>query len=489
MYFSEKSPSDKSDSNQSELEEKLTKKAKYAWDLYSDSQKTAVWSLAADYFEFLHNARTERERTQWAIDNALKRGFRAVSLGKDLSTLQPGDKIFYVNKHKNIALVVIGKRPMTKKTFLIGSHIDTPRIDLRMNPLVEDKQAGLALFKTHYYGGIKKYQWATVPLHLTGVIVKKDGTRMNVELGKDPSDPVFTIPDLLVHLSSTVQSKRTMRDVIKAEEMTVLAGGLPIDDANAKEKFKLNVLKWFFEKYGIVEDDFQSAELSLVSGITPRYIGFDKSMIGAAGHDDGVCAWTSARALFDLQEIPEYTSVVCFFDKEETGSNGATGAESRWLTFVMNDIMVRTGIAETMTNLNMALSNSFILSSDVAAALDPAFKSVHDPQNASVLGKGVTLVKYTGSRGKYSANDANAETVSYVRNIFESNQIPYQMGQLGEVDKGGGGTIAMYIAESFNCEVIDVGTPVMNMHSPFEIIHVADLYSTYLGYMAFLNSK
>ncbi|MHA1521978.1 MAG: aminopeptidase [Promethearchaeota archaeon] len=479
---------DSKDSNESKsaLEEKLTKKSKFAWDVYSDDQKKQVRELAEAYMEFLRNARNERERTTWAVEHATKNGFQPVKLGKDVETLQPGDKIFYVNKFKNVALVVIGKKSMTEKTHLVGSHIDSPRIDLRMNPLFDDEKAGLALFKTHHYGGIKKYQWATVPLHLTGVVVKGDGSKINIEIGKDPSDPVFTIPDLLIHLSSTVQGKRTMKDIMKAEEMTVLVGGLPMADEKAKEKFKLSVLNLLHEKYGMVEEDFQSAELNLVSGIAPRFIGFDKSMIGAAGHDDGVCAWTSARALFDLTEIPEYTSVVCFFDKEEIGSNGATGAESKWLSFVMNDVMVRTGIPETMTNLNVVLSSSFMLSSDVSAAFDPAFKSVHDPLNAAVFGKGISLTKYTGAGGKYSANDANAETVGYMRQIFKKNNIPYQMGQLGEVDKGGGGTIAKYIAETFNCEVIDAGTPVLNMHSPYEVIHIADLYATYIGYIAFL---
>ncbi|TFH26333.1 MAG: aminopeptidase, partial [Promethearchaeota archaeon] len=239
--------------SKSVLEEKLTKKSKFAWDVYSDDQKKQVRELAEAYMEFLRNARNERERTTWAIEHATMHGFQLVSLGKDIQTLQPGDKIFYVNKFKNVALVVVGKQSMLDKTHLVGSHIDTPRLDLRINPLIDDKDAGLALFKTHYYGGIKKYQWATVPLHLTGVIVKGDGTKIHIEIGKDPQDPVFTIPDLLIHLSSTVQSTRTMRDIIKAEEMTVLAGGLPIADEKAKEKFKLAVLNLLHEKYGIVE--------------------------------------------------------------------------------------------------------------------------------------------------------------------------------------------------------------------------------------------
>ncbi len=486
MPFDSEISSTENDSKKSLLEEKLTKKSPFAWEKYNEIQKKEVYSLATDYLKFIRNARTERERTKWAVQEAEKNGFKHVELGKEITTLKPGDKIYYVNKYKNVALVVIGKHPMTERTHLIGSHIDTPRLDLRVNPLVDDKQAGVGLFKTHYYGGIKKYQWTTVPLHLTGIVITKEGKRIEIDIGRDPDDPVFTIPDLLIHLSSTVQAKRTMREVIKAEEMTVIAGGLPVSDEKAKEKFKLNILSILNEKYGLIEDDFQSAELNLVSGIQPRYIGFDKSMIGAAGHDDGVCAWTSARALFDINEIPPYTSVVCFFDKEEIGSNGATGAESKWLYFVMNDIMVRTGIPETITNLHLALTNSFMVSSDVSAAVDPAFKTVHDIQNAAVFGKGITLVKYTGSGGKYSANDANAETVAYMRKVFEEKKVPYQMGQLGEVDKGGGGTIAKYMAETFNCDVIDVGTPVLNMHSPFEIVHIADVYATYLGYLAFI---
>jgi aspartyl aminopeptidase len=470
------------------LEKKLAHKQPFAWEEFDDTQKDATKVLAEDYFDFLYNARTERERTTWAIKFAEQHGFNQLEIGKDIKTLNPGDKVFYVNRKKNLVLAIIGNNPMSEGTRLIGAHIDTPRLDLKLRPLYEDAGSGVALWKTHYYGGIKKYQWATIPLHLTGVVIKKDGTTVRIEIGKDPKDPVFTIPDVLIHLSRKVQGKRTTFEVIKGEELNVLAGALPFDGENSKDvkaKFKVKVLEILHEKYDITESDLQSAELNLVSGIMPRYVGLDKSLIGAPGHDDGVCSWVGIRAIVDAKGIPPYTNLMALYDKEEIGSNGNTGAQSAWSQFVVNDLMVRTGMAETLTNLHLSLSNSVMLSADVGTAINPNFPSVHDAKNAAVLGKGPVLEKYTGARGKSGSSDASAELMAKIRNMCDTKKIHYQVVELGKVDEGGGGTIAQFFAQSFNCDVIDAGTPVINMHSPFEIIHIADLYNTYRMYKTF----
>ncbi|WP_371801659.1 aminopeptidase [Candidatus Lokiarchaeum ossiferum] len=478
--------------NKSSLEKKLATKYEFGWDIFTDNQKKEVFSLAEDYLEFLRAARTERERTIWTSKYVEERGFKRLEIGKNVSVLNPGDKVYYVNRFKNVAIAVIGQKSMLEKTHIIGSHIDTPRMDLKMRPLYEDGKASVAMLKTHYYGGLKKYQWACIPLHMTGIIVKRDGTKVNVEIGKDPKDPVFVIPDILPHLMANVQAKRTTTTVIKGEELNLLAGGFPIskeEDKKAKNRFKLYILKLLNEKYDIIEEDLQSAELNIVSGLDPRYVGFDKSMIGAAGHDDGVCTWTGIRALVDLKETPKNTAVMSIFDKEEIGSNGNTGAQSAWIRFVMNDLMVRTGIPESLTNMHLTLSNSLMLSADVGAAINPIFPTVHDPLNAAILGKGVVVEKHTGARGKSSSSDVLAEVMAYLRNIFDEGKIPYQVVELGAVDEGGGGTIAKFFAESFNCDVVDVGTPVIGMHSPYEIVHVADLYATYLAYKVFYEAK
>ena len=476
------------------LEDKLGNKFKHGWEIFTDEQKRETLKLADEYFDFLKNARTERERAAWAIKKAEENGFKRVEIGKNINKLNPGDKIYYVNREKNVAMAVIGEKSLLEKNHHIGSHIDTPRLDLKMRPLYEDGKASVALFKTHYYGGIKKYQWATIPLHLTGLIVKKDGTKIPIDIGKNPDDPVFTIPDILPHLAKNVQSKRKTPETFKGEELNILAGALPIDEKNnkdakdVKEKFKLNVLNILNKKYGVTESDLQSAELNLVSGLPPRYVGLDKSMIGAAGHDDGVCSWTGIRSLIDLKGTPKNTAIMSIFDKEEIGSNGNTGAQSAWIRFVMNDIMVRTGISETLTNLHLTLSNTLMLSADVGSAINPIFPSVHDPLNAAILGKGIIIEKHTGAGGKYNSSDVLAEVMAYIRKIFDEKTVPHQIVELGKVDEGGGGTIAKYFAESFNCDVVDAGTPVINMHSPYEIIHIADLFSTYLAYTTFFEA-
>lgn len=468
-------------------EENLLFKNSFVWSKLTKEEKEKALRFANEYMDWLKIARTERERVNFAVKVANEKGFTQIFLGKNPSTLKPGDKVYYVNRNKNIALAIIGKSSMKDRINIIGAHIDTPRIDLKINPLYEDEKTGFALFKTHYYGGIKKYQWATIPLALTGVIAKIDGSIINVEIGLKPEDPVFMIPDLLIHLSQTVQADRKTGDVIKAEEMNVLAGALEFNDEKVKEKFKIAILKILNEQYKISESDFLSAELSLVSALSPRLVGLDRSMIGAAGQDDGACAYTSMRSVLDFEGIPEHTIITALFDKEEIGSNGNTGAQSSWFRFVVNDLMIRTSIPDTNMNLNVILNNSKIISADVTAAMDPSFPSVHDPKTAAIFGKGVVITKYTGRGGKYDSSDAGAEYMAEIRGIFEKGKISYQVGTLGAVDAGGGGTIAKYFAENFNADVVDIGPALINMHSPFEISHIADIYSTYLSYIGFFK--
>jgi len=325
------------------------------------------------------------------------------------------------------------------------------------------------------------------------VIVKKDGTKIKINIGKNPNDPVFCIPDLLPHLMNNVQSKRNAREVIKGEELNILAGSIPIDKdkirkTSKKKRFKLYVLNLLYEKYGIKESDFQSAELSLIAGLEPRYVGFDKGMIGSPGQDDGICVWCGIKAIIESNEIPKNTNVAVIFDKEEIGSHGNTGAQSEWFKFVLNDLLNRTGCEETLSNLHLMLSNISMISADVSAAINPIFPSVHDPLNAGIIGKGVLIQKHTGVRGKYRTSEASAEIVAFFRNCFDKEKIPYQIVELGKVDEGGGGTIARFFAEKFNCDIIDIGTPVIGMHSPYEITHIADLYSTYLAYHNFFEN-
>jgi aspartyl aminopeptidase len=467
--------------------EKLTYSPKFAWDLFTNEQKDNSRDFARDYLIFLRKARTERERTQYAEYLAKEADFHELKIGKNITQLKPGDKIYYKNRNKNIALIIVGSNPISEESRFIGAHMDTPRIDLKIRPFYEDEKSGVALCKTHYYGGVKKYQWASIPLALTGVIVKLDGETIEIDIGTHDEDPVFTIPDLAPHLNKTIQSKRTTNEVIKAKEMNVLVAGIKSDEKDAKERFKLKVLEILNNEFNISESDFLSADLSFVPAMPPRLLGFDKSMIGGAGQDDGACSYVSLRSIIDKKEIPPFTIITGLFDKEEIGSNGNTGAQSVWINQIYNDLIVRTGLKESNTNLNLALMNTKMLSSDTTAAMDPSFKSVHDPQTASIFGKGITIMKYTGSRGKYGSSDAGAEYSAYIRNIFEINNVPYQFGTIGQVDAGGGGTIAKFFAERFNSDVVDAGPGVMNMHSPYEITHIADIFSTYLAFSAFFN--
>eukprot|EP00771_Trimastix_marina_P000187 gnl/Trimastix_PCT/1195.p1 GENE.gnl/Trimastix_PCT/1195~~gnl/Trimastix_PCT/1195.p1 ORF type:complete len:520 (+),score=172.52 gnl/Trimastix_PCT/1195:72-1562(+) len=463
--------------------------------------------LAAHYLEFLRTSRTERERTAFVARVAETKGFRRLDIGENVARLSPGERVYYVNRGKNIVLAVIGERPLTEESNFIAAHIDSPRLDVKVNPLYEKDKCGIALFKTHYYGGVKKYQWASIPLHLVGVVVKRDGSVVNVDIGTDPMDPVFCAPDVLIHLWGKVQRDRKAHEVIKGEELNVVMGSsqhLNGEGKPAKDAFKTMVLQCLHAKYGIAESDLHTAELTFVSGLTPRFVGIDRCIIGGAAQDDGICGYTAFIAL--LQRAlgndavfadaapgatppppPRYTAAVGLFDKEEIGSYGCTGMRSSWLRFVWNDLLVRQGANETLTNLHLAMSRTKFLSADVIAGINPNFESVHDPLNAASLGKGLCFAPYLGAYGKSGTSEVNAEFMVECRNRMEAAGVPFQFGNLGKVDEGGGGTVSKFLAESFNADVVDCGPPLLGMHSPFELSHIADVYWTTEAFRAFFQ--
>ena len=399
---------------------------------------------------------------------------------RNQETLKPGDKVYANNMGKTIALFLIGKEPLEKGMKILGAHIDSPRLDLKQNPLYEDKD--LAMLETHYYGGIKKYQWVTLPLAMHGVIVRKDGSSVQVNIGENENDPVVGISDLLVHLSSDQLGKKGSV-VIEGEDLNITVGSIPLKDEE-KDAVKMNVLKLLKETYQIEEDDFVSAEIEVVPAGKARDYGLDRSMVMGYGHDDRICAYTSLMALLEMQEIDR--SAVCLLvDKEEVGSIGATGMESKFFENMVAEVMNCMGDYSEL-KVRRALANSRMLSSDVSAAFDPNYASVMEPKNSAYMGKGIVFNKYTGSRGKGGCNDANAEYIAALRNIMEKENVSYQTAELGKVDQGGGGTIA-YILAQYDMEVIDCGVALHNMHAPWEIASKADIYETTRGYVAFLK--
>ncbi len=432
---------------------------------------------AAGYKKFLDEGKTERDAVEAIIKMADKAGFKAYKRGMELKA---GDKIYKVNRNKAIALAVIGNKPIKEGIRLTAAHLDAPRIDIRTVPLYE--QDGMAFFKTHYYGGIKKYQWLAIPLELRGVVcVCKDGKTqtVNINIGANQDDPKFVITDLLPHLASK-QMQQKMVDGIKAEGMNILIASKPSDEEkDCKDKIKLAVMKHLNEKYGMREIDFLSAELSCVPAFNACDVGFDRSMVGAYGHDDRVCSYPAATALMDLKEIPEHTSVCLLVDKEEIGSEGVTGMQSKFFDTLMEDLC--GGLT------GECYENSICLSTDVCNAYDPNYADVSEPRNDARLNCGFALMKYSGARGKSGTSDASAEVMARVRNIMECAGVPWQTAQLGRVDQGGGGTVAMYLANR-NIDTIDAGVPVLSMHAPFEVISKVDLYSAYLGMGAFYKS-
>jgi aspartyl aminopeptidase len=467
----------------SNLEEKLSMKNEPGWVKMGKEKEKKVFSFCDGYMDFMLNAKTERESVSEIIKNAKKNNFKNI---KNVKNLKPGMRVYTVNREKNIALAVIGKKPIEKGLNIVVSHIDSPRLDLKPNPLYENKDAGVALFKTHYYGGIRKYHWVNVPLALHGKVIKRNGESVSIKIGENPDEPVFIIPDLLPHLSKKVQDTRKLNEGIKGEEPNILVGSIPVKNKDVKEKIKIAVLDRLNKQYGIVEEDFVSAELEAVPAIIPRDIGFDKSMIGAYGQDDKICAYTSLIAVNETKN-PEKTCVALFVEKEEIGSDGNTGMKSMFFEELVSDL-VRLTTDYSEIKVKNALSNSKALSGDVNAALDPTFKEVFETKNASKLGFGIVITKYTGGGGKYSASDASAEYVGKIRKLFNDKKIAWQTGELGKVDEGGGGTVAKYLAE-YNMDVLDCGPPILAMHAPYEVSSKADVYSAYEAYKAFFGSE
>ena len=459
-----------------ELKEKLFNKKDNGWETLGSNQKEEVFDLSKKYMDFLNVAKTEREFIKHARKLANENGYKDIM---EFDTLKPGDKIYFVNREKSMYLAIIGEKSIEEGLHIIGSHVDSPRLDLKPNPLYED--TGLAYFKTHYYGGIKKYQWTTIPLSIHGVIVKANGEKIEVNIGEDEEDPIFTITDLLPHLAQE-QMEKKLKNGVDGEDLNLLIGSIPYSSSKISEKVKLNILNILNQKYGITEADLTSSEIELVPAFKARSLGFDGSMVAAYGQDDKVCAYTSLHAMMELENVKN-TAVCILSDKEEIGSMGNTGMESHMFDFFISEILNKLGVNRPNL-LDKVFCFSKMLSSDVDAGFDPIYASVSDKHNAGFLGKGISLNKYTGARGKSGASDANAEYVAWVRNILERNYIKYQIAELGKVDIGGGGTIA-YIIANKGADVIDCGVPVLSMHAPYEVTSKYDIYSAYKTYKAF----
>ncbi len=451
--------------------------AKNVWKKYNQNELDAVMKFNEEYKEFITKGKTERACVKEALSLAKTYGFKDI---KEFNEVKPGDLVYAVNKGKNIAVFKIGKRPIEEGLRVLGAHIDSPRLDIKQNPLYE--KDGFALLDTHYYGGIKKYQWVTIPLAIHGVVCKKDGTIVEIAIGDDDNDPVVGISDLLIHLA-TDQLQKTASKVIEGEDLDVTIGSMPLDKEE-KDAVKANVLRIIKEKYDFEEEDFLSAELEIVPAGKARDYGLDRSMVAGYGHDDRVCAYTSLRAVLD-SKVSEYTSVAVLVDKEEIGSVGATGAQSKFFENVIADLI---NLSTDYSDLKVrhALENTMMLSSDVSAGFDPLYASVNEAKNSAYLGRGICFNKYTGSRGKSGCNDAMPEYFARIRKLMDENNINFQTSEIGRVDQGGGGTIA-YILGNYNMNVIDAGIAVLNMHAPMEIVSKADVYEAYLAYKTFVT--
>lgn len=451
--------------------------AKNTWEKYKENLNE-VMEYNEGYKDYISKNKTERACVKDSIRLAEEKGFKPLD---SFETLKPGDKVYVNNRDKNIALFVIGNKPLTEGMRILGAHIDSPRMDLKQNPLYESE--GFALADTHYYGGVKKYQWVTIPLSLYGVVAKKDGTVVDVVIGEDDNDPVVGISDLLIHLAADQLDKKAAK-VIEGENLDVTLGNMPLV-GEEKDAVKANILKLLKDKYDIEEEDFVSAEIEVVPSGKARDYGLDRSMIAGYGHDDRVCAYTSLTAILDM-DVCDYTCCTILVDKEEIGSVGATGAHSLFFENTIGEMLVKMGI-DSFVQTRLTLSRSKMLSSDVSAGVDPLYVSVNDKKNAAYLGNGIVFNKYTGARGKSGSNDASAEYVARIRAVMDESKIHYQTAELGKVDQGGGGTIA-YILGNYNMDVIDAGIAVLNMHAPMEIVSKVDVYETYQAYKAFLKN-
>lgn len=459
-----------------ELKELLFNKKENGIDFMDDAELKICDDFCEGYKAFLADCKTEREVAAWAEETAKAAGF--VKFNEFGEPLKAGDKVYLNNRGKSIILCVKGTKPINEGVRISAAHIDSPRIDLKQCPVYED--GALAFFKTHYYGGIKKYQWTAIPLSLHGRICKNDGSHVDIRLGEADGEPKFCITDILPHLANE-QYTRKPNELVKGEELNVLIGSRPFKDDEASEKTKLNILKLLYDKYGIVERDFLSAELELVPAFTVDDIGFDRSMIGGYGHDDRVCAYPAFEAILNIEEAPEYTAITVLTDKEEIGSDGNTGLHSSYMKYFIEDLARLEGFEG-----RDVLRNSKCLSADVNAAYDPTWSSAFEKNNASAINGGVCVTKYTGARGKSGTSDASAEFVSWVKALLENNNVLWQSGELGKVDAGGGGTVAMYVA-NLDVDTIDVGVPVLSMHAPYEIVSKIDVYMAYKAFLTFFT--
>ena len=465
--------SEKKTEGQARYEELAYEKKNYFLTA-SEEEKKAMFDYAEGYKSFLDAAKTEREACAVAVEMAKKTGFSEYRFG---DKLKAGDKKYFVNRGKSIVAFRVGSKNLEEDGMrIIVSHIDAPRVDIKQNPLYEE--AGLCFLKTHYYGGIKKYQWTTIPLALHGVVVLKDGTKVEIKVGEDAGDPVFYIDDLLPHLGAEQMAKGGAK-IIEGEQLNIVVGSMPYNDEKVEKKIKLTVLNILNEKYGMCEEDFLSAELSAVPAYPARDVGFDRALIGAYGHDDRVCAYPALTAVLDNGS--EHTVLAMLVDKEEIGSEGNTGMQSRIYSDLMEDICEAMG-----ANYRKVRAVSKCLSSDVTAAFDPNFASVYERMNSAIIACGTCMNKFTGARGKSGSNDANAEFVGEVRAMFENEGVVWQTAELGKVDAGGGGTVAKYVA-NLNIDTVDLGVPVISMHAPWELISKADLYSNYRAFVAFMK--
>lgn len=446
----------------------------------TDVDKEIIFKFSEGYKSFLNEAKTERESVREAVRLAQMCGFKPL---EECTSLKAGDKVYAINKRRGLILAVIGEESIASGVNMVGAHIDAPRLDLKPNPLYEDSE--LAYLKTHYYGGIKKYQWATVPLALHGVVIKKDGEPVNIKIGDENDDVTFVITDLLPHLAQE-QMKKSPSQIIEAENLNLLIGSIPSSDEDEKESVKANILSILNEKYGICEEDFLSAELEIVPAANAKDIGFDRSLIGAYAHDDRVCAYPALMAILTT-EACDKTSLCLLFDKEEVGSMGNTGAKSDFLKLILMELMDKKGEGATELNLLRSLDKSYCLSADVNAAFDPNFPAPYEKRNCSRINYGIAVTKYTGARGKSGASDASAELMSKIRTLFNDNGILWHVAELGKVEAGGGGTIAQYVA-NLGVETVDCGVSVLSMHAPFEVVSKLDVYMTYRAFHAFYNN-
>lgn len=456
------------------LEDELLYKQPLLMDVDNDVNNKAQ-IFCEDYKSFLNAAKTEREAATEIENRLIKSGYKAFVIGAKYNA---GDKIYYVNRHKAVLCATIGSNPLNMGARMMIAHIDSPRLDLKPNPLYEDNN--IALFKTHYYGGLRKYQWGATPLSIHGVVIKNNGEKVTINIGEKEGEPVFCVTDLLPHLAQE-QSKRLLNEGLKGEELNIIVGSLPFADKEVKERVKLYTMQILNEKYGITERDFTRAEIEAVPAFKASDVGFDRSLIGSYGHDDRVCAYTALQAEISVKQ-PAFTTVCVLTDKEEVGSDGATGLNSEYVFHFLGQLADMQGV-----NLKDLLQHTKCLSADVNAAFDPTFQDVLEKNNAAYINKGVVITKYTGARGKSDTNDATAEMMGYVTNMLDNANVSWQTGELGKVDLGGGGTVAKYIA-NHDIDVVDIGVPMLSMHAPFELVAKSDVYMTYKAFEAFVNS-